>query len=174
MFVGEALYRFDVGRIGALQPFVQPRLIGAQFLSDIFETRRRVGAVLFRAVQPRHQSGDGFIDAADDLRGAALRRLDAGGQRVQRLADAEDLISGVGRWLSTAKGRARQGLAPVDRRLGRHDRIVGQAVLEDHLIEPFAQRHTGPPGEVLGGFTRLRIDALYAPRLPRHHPNRFL
>jgi hypothetical protein len=81
--------------------------------------------------------GDGFLDAADSAGGAAFRRLDAGRQSVHGVADTERLLDRAREAFIAARGRL--GLTAK----GRVARCVfhGGLILEDHLVQPFTERH---------------------------------
>src|SRR5690606_13490321 len=54
----------------------------------------------------------------------------------------------------------------LEQRLG--DGVFG-IVLEDHPVQPLAEGHAGPAGQILGDLAGLRIDPLHAPGRPRRH-----
>ena len=146
----------------------------AQFLGDVVKAAALRLCRRILAVETTDQTRDGLIDTLNGHRRAPLGGFEAGGDGVDR---GGDTVQHVVRCVVRRPARPVIGVvqptrapAPIDalggvrttgqRRVG----LVVLAVIHDHGVEPLAQRHAGATGEVLGDFTRLGVDALYAPR----------
>ncbi len=130
----------------------------------------------------------GVVDAGNGLGRTLLGRFDAVGQAIQGDGDATDLIGGMLGGLDTGRSAAASGLeiggvvgAVVVDRQGRtagfaegFERGGVNLALDNHAIEPLAQRHAGATREVFSDLPCLGVYPLYAPWRRGRHPNRSL
>jgi hypothetical protein len=148
------------------------RLFGLQLVHGPFEAGGDGDLFTFRLSQARERVADGVIDARDGGGVAALGGFDALGQAIQGDGDAAYFI---GRVLGDLDARRRVVL--YDFQIGAVRRAFGvdalirvrTIALDDHSVEPFAQRHAGATREVLGDLPCLGVDPLYAPWRRRSH-----
>jgi hypothetical protein len=180
--------RTDGFGLDAAQPFGGAGLVGLDVVHDAFEAGGDGDLFTFGGDQALEGAAHGFVDAGNGLGRTLLGRLDAIGQPVQGDGHATDLVGGMLAGFDPRRRTAAGGLiigrigAIVVDRQGRtagfaerlERRGVEALALDDHAIEPFAQRHAGATREVLGDLPCLGVDPLNAPWRCGRHPNRSL
>ena len=197
----QSLHRTRAGGVllGAAQALDDAGLFDAHIVHRPFETGGHGGLFTLVGGEAGDQAGHRLVDAADRQGRPVFGGLDPGRQSIEGLGDPEDLVGGMLRGLDAAVGCGRaEGAAPGQGLIGEGagggragigggawGRLIGigvarrglvvdldAAVLQDHLVQPFAQRHPRPTGKILGDLPGLGVDALDAPRRSRAHPNR--
>ncbi len=172
----QRLQPFGPGAVLALQlaqALGDAGLGGADVLDRGFQAHA-AALLALDLVQAREHAHDRLVHAADGQHRALLGRLHPGGERLDRPGQAV----GVGVLAGAQEGRAAaatglglavevvQGTARFERGRGGG---LGLAAVDDHLVQPVAERHAGPARQVLGDLARLGVYALYAPGAGRCH-----
>src|SRR5690606_10964444 len=109
---------------------------------------------------------DGLVDPLDGDGRAARGGLEPAGDGDDGSAQAlPRLLAGTVGVIDAAAAAAALETVGGVRAAGQgHDAVVVAAVLQNHGVEPLAQRHAGATREVLGDLARTGFDPLYAPR----------
>ena len=146
-----------------LEP-AQPLVALAQLLGDVVDAAAVGVAFLVLVLQSADQAGHGLVDPLDGDRRAALGGLQPGGDGVDRGAQPvpRGVLGGIGVIDPAVAPAAIDGIGGVIAARQGHDPVV--IVLENHGVEPLAERHAGAPREILGDLARLGLDTLHAPR----------
>ena len=153
-------------------------LLGGDVFDRTFEPGGHRHMLALGGLDPGQGRAHRMLDAGHRQPCAAFRDFQALAQTVQRQGDAAHL---VGRMLGGFDpGRRVLGPAQTFEIGGERtacevslgDGVFRTFIVKDHSIEPFAQGHARPPGEVFRDLPGFGVDALDAPWRRRRHSNR--